>query len=154
MPRGARKGERRGGRPAGSPNKVNAATRDYILSLCDPLEFLANVVKGEPFTPEGGAEMKPTEEHRMTAAMQLLKKIVPDVKPVALPAPSVDLPTPRDAGDIITFVARVAELLSRGEISHDDAAGFLSVADKARAAIDTDMLAKEVAELREILEGK
>ena len=45
--RGAKPGERRGGRTAGTPNRGSVLTREQIESLADPIAIMATVARGE-----------------------------------------------------------------------------------------------------------
>ena len=71
----------------GIPNKVNAVTRERIEESGDPVGFLIKIMNGEalPILDANGevtGHDLPTIEHRVTAAKELLKKIVPDLKSV------------------------------------------------------------------------
>jgi hypothetical protein len=71
----------------GVPNKANAATRKRIEESGDPVGFLINIMNGNP-VPKLDADGnivgydKPNIDHRVTAAKELLKKLVPDLKAV------------------------------------------------------------------------
>jgi hypothetical protein len=68
-----------GGRTKGTPNKSHAASRERITELCDPIAFLARIVEGKAIDGQ-----VPTLEQRMSAAKDLRRAIVPDLKSVEI----------------------------------------------------------------------
>jgi hypothetical protein len=103
MVAGAKPGERRGGRPAGTPNKITAVTRERIAQEADPIGFLTRIMNGEAIkvaaTKETGevSEIVPTLDQRMSAGRVLADKGVPNAKPamrrIVLPLPTVEKAT-------------------------------------------------------------
>ena len=86
---GRPKGQARsGGRKAGTPNRVNQISRDYIVKNGAPIAFLCSVVQGKKFTSAkepGGAERivsYPSLDQRLQAARILAGKVMPDQKAV------------------------------------------------------------------------
>ena len=79
-----------GGRPKGTPNKVNMVTRDYVIKQGAPLSFLCNVVRGKRITAaaeQGDAKRThvfPTLDQRIRAAEVLSRKCLPDLKATEL----------------------------------------------------------------------
>ncbi|UEM08077.1 hypothetical protein JL101_035360 (plasmid) [Skermanella rosea] len=82
MSRGAKPGERRGGRQKGTPNRRTLATVGYVdvITQIDPLEFLADVINDDVsrirpkiVTLDGSLIELPsfTFEQRMKAAVEL-----------------------------------------------------------------------------------
>lgn len=69
--------QKTGGRIKGTPNRSHAATRERIAELCDPIAFLSSIVKGESIDGQ-----VPTVEQRISAAKDLRRAIVPDLKSV------------------------------------------------------------------------
>ena len=80
------KGRKTGGRTTGVPNKVTAATRDRIESEADPIGFLIAIQNGEAIE---GIDTHPTLEQRMSAAVNLARKVAPDARDAAI---RLDLP--------------------------------------------------------------
>lgn len=93
MSRGAKPGERRGGRTKGTPNKRTLATIGFVeaITQIDPLQFLADVVnddvsrvKPKIITMDGVLVELPsfTFEHRMKAAVELAQYLHPKRKAI------------------------------------------------------------------------
>jgi len=93
MAKGAKPGERRGGRSKGTPNKDSVSVREYLQSVdCNPVEILAKIASGEElecrisFNEETGdfieGAQKPTFDQRMTAAKTLLEYCAPKLKSI------------------------------------------------------------------------
>ena len=68
-----------GGRRKGTPNKINAATRDWIEIEADPIGFLCRITRGQDLD---GAT--PTLDQRMNAAKILAGKVLPDLRSVEM----------------------------------------------------------------------
>jgi hypothetical protein len=71
----------------GVPNNANAATRKRIEESGDPVGFLISIMNGEPVSKKDAdgnvvGYDKPNIDHRINAARELLKKLVPDLKAV------------------------------------------------------------------------
>ena len=79
---------RTGGRKAGTPNRVNQISRDYIVKNGSPIAFLCSVVQGKKFTsakePGSGERIVsyPSLDQRLHAARILAGKVMPDQKAV------------------------------------------------------------------------
>ena len=78
-----------GGRVRGTPNRVNAISRDFIISHGAPVEILCKIAKGEKIQAAADAASSskrqgiyPTLDQRLAAARILASKIVPDLKSV------------------------------------------------------------------------
>jgi hypothetical protein len=143
----------------GSVNETTVRMREYIMQAGNPVDFLLGVMKGEPFPqpasrkdPETGKQpiIYPTEDQRIDAAKQLVPRVMPTLKPVGgnlvLNLNAIEKPE-----DILTAINAVITGMNSGELHPDDAAGILAVIEKAREAIATDTLAKEVEELRSMI---
>ena len=68
-----------GGRQKGTPNRVNAASRDRIEQEADPIGFLIRIVRGEALEDE-----KPSLDQRMNAARLLAGKVLPDLRGIEM----------------------------------------------------------------------
>ena len=78
-----------GGRVKGTPNRVNAISRDFIISHGAPVEILCKIAKGEKIQAAADTASSskrqgiyPTLDQRLAAARILASKIVPDLKSV------------------------------------------------------------------------
>ena len=91
----------------GVPNKSTAATRKRIEESGDPVGFLISIMNGEPVSKldaDGNivGYDKPNIDHRISAARELLKKLVPDLKAVEVGTAN---------GEAITFQFQAAVAL-------------------------------------------
>ena len=68
-----------GGRQKGTPNRVNAASRERIEQEADPIGFLIRIVRGESLDDE-----RPSLDQRMNAARLLAGKVLPDLRGVEM----------------------------------------------------------------------
>lgn len=115
------------GRPKGIPNGITKAARQWIAEECDPLGFLASVMKGE-FQRYGEGETvgehQPTMADRMTAARSLANKLAPDAKdrPLTFVVGPINSPT-----DALAAMGRVVESMSAGDLTASEAAGVMAV---------------------------
>ena len=66
-----------GGRVKGTPNKMTARHRSWVIENASPLEFLASVQRGDAISGE-----VPNLDQRIRVAGMLLDKILPDLKAV------------------------------------------------------------------------
>ena len=84
---------RTGGRAKGTPNRVNAISRDFIIKRGAPVEILCKIAKGEKVSAsEAGSASKrqgiyPSIDQRLAAARILAAKLVPDLKAVEASGP-------------------------------------------------------------------
>lgn len=156
---GRPKGQKRtGGRPVGAPNKTTAATRKWIEDNANPVEFLADVMHGKAFKQPDERSLftvYPTEDQRIGAAVQLLKRISPEVKPVELPIEAnlaiASLDTPEG---IMSAINSVTKSLLKGDITPAEANAVSGMVEKARNALATDQLAQEMQELKALIEAQ
>ncbi len=81
MPRGAKKGERRGGRVKGTPNRVNACTREQLVAEIE--RRVALVIQANPFVV-GLDIMFESEDARLRlqAAEFIGDRLLPKIKAV------------------------------------------------------------------------
>ena len=66
-----------GGRTKGTPNRMTARHRAWVIENGNPLEFLASVQRGDAISGE-----VPNLDQRIRVAGMLLDKILPDLKAV------------------------------------------------------------------------
>ena len=84
---------RSGGRKKGQPNRDRAATVERIMREADPIGFLCKVARGDRMTAgaEPNAKKKawwfPSGDQRISAAVTLARKILPDQKAVETSGP-------------------------------------------------------------------
>lgn len=122
------------GRPKGIPNGITKAARQRIAEDCDPLGFLASVMKGEPqaYTVDVGADdgegslayHTPSMADRMNAARSLANKLAPDAKdrPLTFKVGTINAPA-----DALAAMGRVVEAMSDGDLTASEAAGVMAV---------------------------
>lgn len=114
------------GRPPG-PNKLTMAARQRIAEDCDPIGFLASVMKGEPqVIGEGEAQVthQPTLADRTGAARSLLGKMVPDAKDRPLAFEVGEITGPSDA---LSCMGRVIAAMGTGELTALEAKSVMDV---------------------------
>ena len=127
------------------------------MGNANPLEFLASVMKGERFPQPQERTLftiYPTEDQRIDAAKQLLRRVSPELKPVEMPlfdlqARLVNIERPEQVLDSINAIM---SMVLEGEITPSEASVLAAIVDKARNAIDTDLLSKEIEELKRVIE--
>ncbi len=147
---------------AGKKPVRGAFVADYIMERGDPIDFLIGVMNGHAFSqpdalidPATGAKPieYPTKTERIEAAKLLIPRVSAQIKPVGAPI-NVQIDAINGPADILKAINSTMRKMGKGEITHDDAKAVLDLIDKARAAIDTDVLASEVAELKALFEQK
>lgn len=162
--RGARKAGAKSGKTMnitrrGSLNETTVKMREYILQAGNPVDFLLGVMRGEPFPqpesrrdPETGKlpVIYPEGDQRMDAAKQLLPRVMPTLKPVG-GSLVLNLNAIKEPADILVAINSVIEAMNSGELHPDDAGTIIQVIEKAREALATDELAKEVESLKEMV---
>ena len=124
---GPPKGVRIGGRQAGTPNKVNAATRERIVAEVDPIGFMASVMRGDAIksdVPQSEAVQYPTLEQRIHAARWLGNKITPDAKDKPV---TFNLPEINNIKDLSVASLAVLTAVGAGEITPSEAQALSSV---------------------------
>lgn len=114
------------GRPPG-PNKITRAMRERIAEECDPISFLASVMKGEPQAyTEGDAEAHhtPTLDQRLRAAQTLGAKLCPDAKdrPIAFEVGEIGGPA-----DALAVMGRVVSSMGAGDVTPTEATAVMNV---------------------------
>lgn len=141
-----------GGRKAGTPNKVNAATRDRIEAEGDPVGLLIAIAKGDPLKAApvkdaaDAVETYPTTDQRLNAARWLGERLVPPAKSRAVQFSMPSLEKPEDLPAAIDAVISAA---AAGSLRLDEADTFISLIDSKRKALETADLAARVAALEE-----
>lgn len=151
---GSKPGERRGGRQAGTPNRINAATRARIEGQADPLGFLASIMRGEEMESAlekdsaVAVKVRPTLDQRISAAQTLARLTypVPKDRPITLELPHVET-----AADVSKAMAVVSAAMAEGTITPAEAGTVAGVLETRRKAIETEELAARVEELEETL---
>ncbi len=126
-PRGRPKGHpKTGGRAKGTPNKSTVATRDRIMELGDPIEFLSDVMAGKRMTAAQTDDKRgrktwvyPTLPQRQAAAETLLRKILPDLKATELTGADGEalIPAPFGSSQLpekVEVARRIAFALAQG----------------------------------------
>ncbi len=152
MAGGSAPGERRGGRTKGTPNKVNAATRERIEREADPIGFLCRVANGEPIDAapvkegEDAVTVRPTLDQRLSAAQTLARKIQPDAKDTPI---SLDLPVFEKAEDMVSAMAAVVSAVAGGRITPSEAQAVASVVETQRKVIETVEIERRLDALEE-----
>ena len=68
------------GRPKGSKNRNRVATIESLSKMVDPVAFLARALKRGWIQGKGGAREFLTVDQRLTAAIALAKKVLPDAR--------------------------------------------------------------------------
>lgn len=147
------------GRRKGKPNKTNAVMRDHILAHANPVSFLIKVMNGEAFSQpieKIDAEGKPiliypNSDQRIAAAVQLLPRVAPEIRPIDMPV-SFSLDDITEPKDILVAINNIIQLIANGEITPERAKTLTEIIESAREAMDTDILAAELEELRERVE--
>ncbi len=144
------KGQKTGGRKTGTPNRVNAATRDRIEKDADPIGFLCRVVNGEKLkaapAKEGTAEVDiyPTLDQRLSAAQTLARKVQPDVKDTPI---RIELPKISTAKDMASAIAVVVSAVAKGDITPSEGQAVASVIEAQRKVIETSEIEARIAAL-------
>ncbi len=88
MPRGAKPGERRGGRSKGTPNRTNSYVSDILAEMgCCPFRGMAEIAMNESYDPELRGSM--------------LGKLAPYV---AAQLKSIEVKTDPDAASAVSLV--------------------------------------------------
>jgi hypothetical protein len=110
------------GRKKGTPNSVNGDIRELILREGRPIEFLCKVVQGRrirvgslagPGQPE---YVYPSFKDRLHAAVELMRKVVPDMREVSGPhgAPiETVVEAPTEPPTDLELAQRIAYILCR-----------------------------------------
>ncbi len=84
--KGSAKGERRGGRQKGTPNRTSLGVVDQLAALgCDPIENLARFAQGKPIKAMvDGVRMDviPTPDQQLAANKELAQYVAPKRKAV------------------------------------------------------------------------
>ena len=150
--KGSRPGERRGGRQRGTPNKVNAATRERIEKEADPIGFLCRIANGEEieaaFTKDTREVelIRPTLDQRMMAAQTLARKLVSDAKdrPIKIELPEID-----NARDAARAMGVVAVAVATGEITASEGQALSSIIEIYRKTFETAELEERIAALEQ-----
>lgn len=149
---GAKPGERRGGRKAGVPNKLTVATRERIMELADPFEFMAKVMNGEPIEAAPDKDMPqtgkayPTTDQRLHAAKWLGERLLPPAKGRTL---ALNLPAVETAKDISNGLSAVLSAVSAGRISPEEAQVLANVYETKRKALETVDIEERLSKLEE-----
>lgn len=114
------------GRPTG-PNAITKAARQRISEECDPISFLASVMRGEPQAVGEGDDAvthQPTLSDRTGAARSLLGKMVPDAKDRPLAFEVGEIAGPADA---LSCMGRVIAAMGTGELTASEAKSVMDV---------------------------
>lgn len=86
MARGSAKGERRGGRQKGTPNKASLGVLEQLQALgCDPIANLANFACGKPIKAMVEGEERqivPSLDQQLQANKELAQYVAPKRKAV------------------------------------------------------------------------
>ncbi len=150
--RGSAPGERKGGRQAGVPNKVNAATRERIEKDADPIGLLCRIANGEPIeaspTKDGeeAQTLRPTLDQRMSAAQTLARKVQPDAKDRTV---QFGLPAIETVADTIKALGAILAAVAAGNITPAEGQQVASVVESYRRAIETVDLESRIAALEQ-----
>lgn len=155
MGRGSKPGERRGGRQTGAPNRINAATRDRILTDADPIAFLASIMNGNTIKarPPGGEteqDLIPTIDQRLSAARELARIACPTAKDRAV---ALDLPRVETAEDVAKAMGIIIEAMGQGAITPSEADAIAGVLEHRRKAIETDDLSRRMEAIEAGMRG-
>jgi hypothetical protein len=134
-------GRKTGGRTPGVPNKVTAATRDRIESEADPIGFLIAIQNGEAIE---GIETLPTLEQRMSAAVNLARKVAPDARDAPI---RLDLPTIQEPGDASKAMARIVQAVAGGTITPTEGSAIAGIVDSYRRAVELEDLEQRLSDL-------
>lgn len=151
---GAKPGERRGGRVAGTPNRGSVLTRERIESLCDPVAIMAAVAKGEAVEAAPDKDMPnadpikvvPTLDQRLMALRWLGDRVAPVPK---TPPIRLDLPSIAKAEDIPAAMVRIIEAVAAGEVTLEQGQGLAALLEGQRKAIETADLETRLKRLEE-----
>lgn len=152
--RGAKPGERRGGRTAGTPNRGSVLTRERIESLADPVSIMAGVANGEmidaaPDKDMPGVEplkVAPTLDQRLMAVRWLGDRVapVPKTPPIRLDLPKIE--TSKDAAGALSAVV-VA--VAGGELSLEQGQGLAALIEAQRKVFETSEIEDRIRRLEE-----
>jgi hypothetical protein len=142
------------GRPRGTPNKVNIATRERIEREADPVGFFIKLAAGEAIEaavsigPDRdhteAVKIYPTLEQRAQAQRVLINKILPDAKTAPV---KIDLPAMDDAAGVMMAQAAVVAAVAAGQMTPDAGEMLAGILENRRRAIETSELAARVAAL-------
>ncbi len=146
------KGTKTGGRTAGTPNRISAATRERI-GEGDPFGFLLDVMQGKPVeraaAKEGDAPetVYPTLDQSISAAATLSHKLCPNARE---PHVAFELPAMEGPQDSVIAASAVLQAVARGELTPSEGNTVANVIDAHRRALETHELEKRIV----ALEGK
>lgn len=140
------------GKPPG-PNKLTMAVRQQIADTCDPVGFMASVMKGEA-QPYGAGEdqqkHEPTLEQRLSAARSLANKLAPDAKDRPLSFRIGQIAGPPDA---LAAMARVVEEMGTGNLTASEAGSVMTVIGSYLGAWETNDLDRRLRALEDAAAG-
>lgn len=139
------------GRPR-VPNAITRAMRERIAEECDPIGFLASVMKGEAQPYGEGpdqAKHEPTLEQRLSAARSLANKQAPDAKDRPLSFKVGAIAGPPDA---LAAMARVVEEMGSGNLTASEAGSVMSVVGSYLSAWETNDLDRRLRALEDAAE--
>lgn len=142
------------GRPPG-PNKMTMAARQRIADECDPIGFLASVMRGDS-QAYGGAEgedaahHQPTLEQRLSAARSLANKLAPDAKDRPLSFRVGEISGPPDA---LSAMARVVQEMGSGNLTASEAGSVMTVIGSYLSAWETNDIDRRLRALEEAAAG-
>lgn len=139
------------GNPAGRPkgaSGITKAARERIATDCDPIGFLASVMRGEAQTYSGerGEEMThvPTMDQRLSAARTLSGKLVPDAKDRPISFDVGAIASPKDA---LNAMGRLVERMGSGDLTPTEARSVMDVVLIYLKAWEVEDLEKRIAAL-------
>jgi hypothetical protein len=135
------KGRKTGGRVTGTPNKITAATRERIESEADPIGFLIAIQQGMAVS---GIDMPPTLEQRISAAVNLARRVAPDAKDNPI---RFDLPTIRKLGDAAAAMSRIVEAVGTGAITPSEGSTMATIVDSYRRVVETEEIERRLSDL-------
>lgn len=148
--KGSAPGERRGGRTAGTPNKLTQAARERIEADGDPIGFLLDIMNGDPIkaspVKDGADPIKivPTLDQRQAAANTLARKLVPDAKDARL---TIDLPEINNAGDAVKAISAIAMAVASGDITPSEGQAVAGIVETYRRMLEMEDLERRIAAL-------
>ncbi len=145
MSRGAKPGERRGGRAKGARNRVMLAARLRIAAEADPVgRFIEAARTGKMIvgTGDDARTLELDTDQYLSVLRELRRMTVPDAKsnPIAL-----DLPEIKKPGDLVAALAKVCGAMASGSITVEDAAQVAGVLELKRRAVETEDLERRLA---------
>jgi len=142
---------KKGGRTAGTPNKVTLAVRERIADQADPIGFLCDIMAGAKIkaavikdADTKQVEVVPTLDQRISAANTLARKVVPDAKDGPV---NFELPEIRNLLEAVAAMSAVMGAVARGEITPSEGQVVTGMIETFRKTLEAEELERRIAVL-------